>query len=56
MIEERLKKVMILAIEQRNPHRRATQRLGRLQAAEAAADDYHSRQIALMDIHNFLLQ
>src|SRR5438105_963049 len=39
LVEQRLEDVVVAAIDERDRHRRVAQRLRRVQAAEAAADD-----------------
>ena len=40
LIQQRLEDVVIVAVDQRHSHRRAPERLGGKQPAEAAADDH----------------
>ncbi len=54
LVKQRLKQVMILPIEQGDPHIGLAQGLGGLEPAKAAADDDHSREIALMNFHKSL--
>ena len=44
LIQQRLKHVMVVAIEQRDAHRRMLQCLRRPEAAETAADDHYVRE------------
>ena len=51
LIQQRLKSVMVLAIDQRDLDRQTGQRLGSLQATEAAADDNDPRTCFLIHSH-----
>ncbi len=39
LIEKRLEEMVVASVDDRHPHRRAAQPLGRVEAAEAAPDD-----------------
>lgn len=43
LVQERLKEMVVVAIEQRDARRRAGKRPRRVQSAEAAADDHYMR-------------
>ena len=47
LIQQRLEDVVVVAVDQRHAHRRAPERLGGNQPAEAAADDHDMRGAAL---------
>ena len=45
LVEQRLKQVMVAAVDQGDLNRRALEPIGRLQPAEAGADDHHAMRI-----------
>jgi len=45
LVQQRLKQVMIRAVDQNDLRSRVLQRLGRCQAAESTADDYNYRKM-----------
>jgi hypothetical protein len=47
LIEQRLEEVKVPPIHQRNPHRRAPQCLGGMQATEAAPDDHDVMKVVI---------
>jgi len=51
LIEQGLKKMVILAVEQRHANWKFAQSFGCFEAAEAAADNHDSGEIPLMNIH-----
>ena len=49
LVQERLEEVMVVTVEQRDPDRRARERLGCLQAAEPASNDDDARSYHTID-------
>src|SRR6185312_6937213 len=51
LVEQRLKQMMVASIDQGNLNRRAFQPVGRLQPAEAGANDHHAMRMGRSRSH-----